>query len=43
MGGKVKWQYCFILVRQKRKIKVMVQVIKEKIGNVNDKNKRQKW
>ena len=43
MGGKVKWQYCFILVRQKREIKVMVQVIKEKIGNVNDKNRRQKW
>lgn len=26
MGGRVKWQYCFILVRQKREIKGMVRL-----------------
>ena len=40
MGGKVKWQYCFIFVGKRREIKAVVQVIKEKIGNVNDKNRR---
>ena len=40
MGGKVKWQYCFNFVGKRREIKGVVQVIKDKIGNVNDKNRR---
>ena len=38
MGGKVKWQYCFNFVGKRREIKGVVQVIKDKIGNVDDKN-----